>query len=264
MDVWNPKTFDTELCETLGKHSALILDYYAEDRRLMDDHLNSDPYESLKPNKYHAGFQTLLENTVTPLLRDRRIRVWHYTRLLDDEVSSMRRKLEPSTIAGLRHRLDMLVREGLLTQHEAQIVFEQSPLHEQGDFRSDRVWTTTVPVSPDNPGVVPLLESWGGESAYFWLRDEVLVSKLKTIGTPRVAEIETGLEDRLNAYSAATTAVQAWARKLGVSSEMPGSDLMIMECLNTAKVLQVHTAGDGAFERISKTYPNGCSQLLSI
>lgn len=263
MDSWNPETFDIALCETLARHSDLIFDYHAEGQRLMDKHLKSDPYESLKPNKYHARFSSLLERTVTPLLRERRIRVWHYTRLLNDEVSSMRRKLEPSTLAGLGQRLDRLKHKGLLTQQEAQIAYEQSPFHKQGDIRSKRVCTTMVPLSPDDPGVELLIESWGGESAYFWLSNETVAAKLKTIGTPRIVEIETALGDSLNALSAANTALQAWARNLGVSVHVSGSDLTIMDCLATAQVLRVHTAGDGTFEKVATAYPSGCGQMLA-
>jgi len=263
MDSWNPETFDTALRETLTKHSDLISDYHAEDRRLMDEYLNSDQYESRKPNKYLADFTSLLKHTVTPMLRERRIRVWHYTRLLDEEVSAMQRKLEPSTLAGLWQRLDTLRNKGQLTQQEVLIVYDQSPFHEKGVDRSNRVCTTTVPLCSDHHLVVPLLESWGGESAHFWLSNETVAATLKTIGTPRIVEIETALDDNFNAVSVARTAVQAWARSLGVSVHVLGIDLTIMDCLDTAKVLRVHTAGDGVFETVATTYPVGCNQLLA-
>ena len=97
MDSWRPATFDTELCEVLTDWSDLIVDYHREDLRLMDAHLNSDPYESLKSNRYKSDYLALREHTVTRLFIDRRIRVWYCTRLLDDEVLSMQRKLVPSS-----------------------------------------------------------------------------------------------------------------------------------------------------------------------
>jgi hypothetical protein len=263
MDAWNPATFDPELFETLERNSELIRDYHTEDRRLMDEHLNSDPYESLKPNRFHEAALILSEHTVTPLLRERRIRVWHYTRLTDDEVLAIQRRLEPSTLSSLRRRLHALRHDGLLTQQEAQIVYEQSPFHAQSNMRSDRVCTTTVPLSPDNPGVELLLESWGGEAAYFWLSDETVAAKLRTIGIPRIVEIETALGDKLNAFSAAQTVVQAWARSLDVPVHVSGSDLSIIDCLDTARVLRVHTEGDGLFEQVATTYPIDSDQLLA-
>ena len=262
MDSWRPATFDTELCEVLTDWSDLIVDYHREDLRLMDAHLNSDPYESLKSNRYKSDYLALREHTVTRLFIDRRIRVWHYTRLLDDEVLSMQRKLVPSTLASLRQRVETLVEKNLLTQEEAEIVYCQSPLQLQEEFRSNRLCTITVPQSPDDCGVRPLLKSWGGESAYFWLSNKTVAAKLRNIGTPRIVEIETALRDELNAFSVAETAIQAWARKFCVSVEPSGCDLAIMACLDTAQVLRVHTEGDGVFEKMGKTYPDGCEKLL--
>ncbi len=262
MDSWNPKTFDAELCEVLTDYSDLITEYYHEAQRLMDEHRSSVPYESLKPNQYYADYLTLCERTVTPLLSDRRIRVWHYTRLLDDEVSSIQRKLEPSTLASLKQRLEMLTKQGLLTLEEAEIVYSQSPFQTQDELRSNRVCTVTVPLHPNDHSVELLLESWGGESAYFWLTNKSVAEKLKNIGTPRIVEIETALRDKLNAFSVAETVIQAWAINLGFCVEGLGRDLTIMGCMDTAQVLRVHTAGDGVFEKIGKTYPNGCDKLL--
>jgi hypothetical protein len=118
-------------------------------------------------------------------------------------------------------------------------------------------------LSPDNPGVELLLESWGGEAAYFWLSDETVAAKLRTIGIPRIVEIETALGDKLNAFSAAQTVVQAWARSLDVPVHVSGSDLSIIDCLDTARVLRVHTEGDGLFEQVATTYPIDSDQLLA-
>ncbi|EAQ45979.1 hypothetical protein MED193_06289 [Roseobacter sp. MED193] len=240
----------------LTKNSTLIFNYFDEGRRLMREHLESDPYESLKQNVYSASFLSLLEHTLTPMMSERRIRVWHYTHLLNDEIASMQRRLVPSSLIGLEQRLESLINRRVISKQEAQIIYDQSPFHQQGGLRSNRVYTTTVPFSPEYPGVVPLLQSWGGESAYFWLSDEVIAAKLKTIGTPRIVEIETALEDEMNAYSSARTATEAWARTLDVAVEVLSSDLAIIDCLDTAKVLRVHTAGDGVFEKLAASYPS--------
>lgn len=260
MDVWNPASFDDELRETLTCYSNLIIDYYREEQILMDEHLNSNPYESLKANRFYSEYSTLYEQIVTPQLADRRIRVWHYTRLLDSEVTRMRSKLVPSTLASFAQRLDMLVGKNLLTREEAEIVYSQSPLHSQQSSRSGRLWTTSVPMSASNHGVEPLLGSWGGESAYFWLSDDAIAEKLRNIGKPRIVEIDTALRDKLNSYSVARTVIQSWAKSLGQSVSIEGSDLSITDCLETAKVLVVHSPGDGVYEAVAESYPVGWEQ----
>lgn len=262
MDAWSPATFDTELYEVLTDYTDLIVDYHCEDLRLMDAHLNSDPYESLKPNRFGLEFLSFREHTVTPLVSDRRIRAWHYTRLIDDEVLLIQRELEPSSLASLSLRLETLVRLNLLTQEEAGIVYRQSPFHSQGIDRSNRLWTTTVPQQQNHPGVAPLLETWGGESAYFWLSNNTVAEKLRNIGTPRIVEIETALRDTLNAFSVAENVIQAWANRFGVSVQPSGCDLAITGCLDEARTLRIHTQGDGIFEQVGKTYPDGCNKLL--
>ena len=262
MDVWNPQTFDDALIEKLATHSELIAVFHQEAQDLMDRHLNSDPYESLQPNQYAAQYYDLRDNAFVNLMMERRIRVWHYTRLIDDEAESMKEKLEPSNLAGLSKRLDNLVQKHLLTKEEAGIIYQDSPFHAQEDSRSDRLYTVTVPIIPESSGVEPLLENWGGESSYFWLKDETLAAKLKTIGKPRIVEIETTLRDKFNAFYAAQTVLQSWARHLGISLSPSNTDLAIKECLSDADVLKIHTAGDGIFEAVATSYPDECFSLL--
>lgn len=262
MDVWNPQTFDDALREKLEANSDLIATYHQETQVLMDKHLSSDPYESLQPNQYAAQYHALLEYMITPLLMERKIRVWHYTRLLDDEAQSMQEKLELSSLANLKSRLGNLIQKRLLTTEEAGIIYGDSPFHVQEDIRSNRFYSTIVPIVPDDSGVELLLESWGGESAYFWLKNESLETKLKSIGKPRIVEIETGLQDNLDAFTAAEPVLQSWARHLGILSSISNADLAIKGCLDDAKVLKIHTAGDGSFESVATTYPDGCEYLL--
>ncbi|MEW8332003.1 MAG: hypothetical protein AB2692_13780 [Candidatus Thiodiazotropha sp.] len=263
MDCWNPDTFDNELRGLFVNYSDLITNYFREGKRLMDEHLNSVPYESLKPNQYSAAYNEVLEDIITPMLLERSVRVWHYTRLLDDEVLSMKKRLVPSTLDGLQQRLEGLKSKQLLTQSESDIIFQESPFQTQEDIRSNRFWTVTVPTSPEDCGVKPLLKSWGGESAYCWLSDEAIANKLKSIGKPRIVEVKTLLRDCLNAYSVASTASQAWAASMGLTVSIEGTDLAITDCLETASVLKVHTVEDAMFKEVGKTYPDGCDNLQS-
>lgn len=199
IDAWDPKTFGAEISAALAEQSKLIFDYHVEDRRLMDEHLNSSPYQSLKPNRLFTTYQNFHENTLAPIVARSRIRVWHYTRLTDEEADAMHQQIVPSSLEYLRYRLSNLVAKDLLTQDDADTVFAQSPFHQQSN-RAGCLCATTIPLSHCDCGVELLLESWGGESSYFWLCDERIAKTLNSLGTPRIIEIETALTDRLNGY----------------------------------------------------------------
>ena len=145
----------------------------------------------------------------------------------------------------------------LLSQEEADKVFQESPFQSQEGIRSGRLWVVTVPLHYFDGGVSPLLGNWGGESAYFWLSDKTLTTKLGSLGISRILEIETALSDGLNAFSASSTVLEAWAKKLGVSVAPTGCDLAITNCLGTAKLVRIHTKGESTFEAIAETYPEG-------
>ena len=259
IDLWNPCTFSLELQRALTAESQLVFDYHSEERRLMDEHLNSSPYQSLKPNRFSSDYLWFQEHELTPILTETRIRVWHYARLLDHEVNGMQQGLVPSSLEFLQERLHKLVAMELLSQEEADKIFQESPFHSQENIRSGKLWTVTVPQHHRAGGVSPLLESWGGESAYFWLSDKSVAAKLKKLGFPRILEIESELSDGLNAFSASSTLLEAWARKIGVSVVPTGCDLAITNCLGTAKIVRVHTEGESTFGEVGKTYPKGMS-----
>jgi hypothetical protein len=263
IDLWNPDTYSIELERRLTSESQLIFDYHSEAHRLMDQHLNSSPYQSLKPNKFSADFLSFQEYELTPILAGSRIRAWHYARLLDHEVTTMRQGLVPSSLDFLKTRLNELVAINLLNQEEADKVFQESPFQSQEGIRSGRFWITTVPLHYCETGVSPLLGSWGGESAYFWLSDKALATKLRNLGMSRILEIEVALSDGLNAFNASSTALEAWAKKLGAPVVPAGCDLAITNCLGTAKLVRVHTEGESTFDAIAKTYPEGVPEKIT-
>ena len=157
MDTWNPKTFSCKILDLLKDNSELIVAYHHEGRRLMDEHLNSDPYESLKPNQHAPEYQALQERTFAPLMENQRIRAWHYTRLTDDEAVSIESKLEPSTLLGLRLRLEKLIRQRILTNDEAEIIYRDSPFQKQSGIRSGIFCAVDIPLRSGYHGVKPLL-----------------------------------------------------------------------------------------------------------
>jgi len=257
IDAWDPKTFGVEITAALTDHSRLVADYHVERRRLMDQH------QSLKPNPYSSAYQELHEQTLAPILARSRIRAWHYTRLTDEEAGAMHKQLVLSSLDALRHRLDNLVAKNLLTQDDAETVFVQSPLHRQRDTRAGRLYASIIPLPRCDGGVVRLLKSWGGESAHFCLPDKRIAAILRSIGAPRIVEIQTALADNLNTYKVSETVLNAWARQLGVPATLSGCDLEITECIDTAKVIRIHTEGDGCFEAVGRAYPEDIGALLN-
>jgi hypothetical protein len=262
IDAWDPKTFGDEITAALTDHSRLVLDYRLEDERLWDEHLNSSPHQSLKPNRYFSAYQELREKKLAPILAKSRIRAWHYTRLTDEEADAMRKQLVLTSLDFLRSRLSNLVEKNLLTQVDSDTVFVQSPFHKQLEIRAGQLCTTDIPLPHCYGGVVPLLESWGGESAYFWLSDERIATKLKKVGVPRIVEIETALSDNRNGCQVAETVLNAWTRRLGIQATRSGCDLFITKCIDTAKVIRIHTEGDGCFEAVATVYPENVGALL--
>jgi hypothetical protein len=176
----------------------------------------------------------------------------------------MQQALVPSSLEFLKIRLNDLVAMDLLSKEEADRVFQESPFQSQGRIRLGRFWTVTVPLHHGDSGVSALLGNWGGESAYFWLSDKALASKLGNLGMSRILEIEAALSDGLNAFSASSTVLEAWARKLGVPVVPTGCDLAITNCLGTAKLVRVHTGDESIFEAIAKTYPDGVCEVTGV
>jgi len=70
------------------------------------------------------------------------------------------------------------------------------------------------------------------------------------------------LTDNLNGYSVAEIALRAWARRLGAPTNLCGCDLSIAGSIASAKVIRIHTEGDGTFDAVATTYPEGVGPLL--
>ncbi len=174
----------------------------------------------------------------------------------------MQQGLVPSSLEFLKKRLNDLVAMNLLSQEEADKVFLYSPFQSQEAIRPGRFWIVTLPLHYSDKGVLPLLGSWGGESAYFRLSDKALANKLGNLGMSRILEIGAALSDGHNAFSVSSTVLEAWAKKLGVPMVPTGCDLAITNSLGTAKLVRVHTKGESTFATISKTYPKGVSEKI--
>lgn len=215
IDVWDVETFDPELRGDLDAHAELFQDYFVTSRRQWLEREASDhtgPY----PHNPHAGEFIWVTEHIMRLMEARTIRAWHYTRMTDAELDAIRQNgIYLSTLDTIRTRFDRQVAAGAFTQDIADRLFTDSPFqHEQLGSRSDKFWMVSHPVEIEDSGVELLLESWGGESAYFWQRDPALQTLLKTIGQPRVLEIAMPLALSRHSYSAAEAVVATYARTL--------------------------------------------------
>lgn len=113
------------------------------------------------------------------------------------------------------------------------------------------------PVVLEDCSVELLLESWGGESAYFWQRDMALQEMLKRIGRPRVLEIAMPLVYSRHSFSAAEAVVAAYGRLLGCRPNKHAFDLYTHQPLGPEHVLAVHSEGEPNFGAMARGYPAG-------
>jgi len=127
IDVWNIDTFDNELRGDLDAHANLIRNYMITSRRQSREHEASDhrmPY----PENPHAGEFLALNEHITQLMEARTIRAWHYTRMTDAEIDTLRLKgIYPSSLENIRSRFDAQVVAGAFSQEVADRLFADSP-----------------------------------------------------------------------------------------------------------------------------------------
>lgn len=254
IDLWDVSTYDEHLRRMLDAHTELIRQYFETDRRLDLKREAADRWMPVRPNPYAQAFVRFTEGIVMPAIAERTIRGWHYTRLTDDEVEIIRKKgIYPSTLATLRARLDAQVIKATLTRPVADALYQASPFHKElmGN-RSNKFWMVSQPRPVDDSGVTLLLESWGGESVYFWLEDAALQRLVAQLGKPRVLEIAVPMRATQHSYSAARAAVAAVARTLGLKPDSGSFDLYSSEALGPEAILRIHTAGEEAFERVGR------------
>ncbi len=127
-----------------------------------------------------------------------------YTRLTDDETALLQAGgVYISNLEYIRRKLDVQVSARVLSAETADALYAASPFHHQNDSRAGRFWMTSHPVSADNSLVELLLEHWGGEGVYFWLKDPELIELVKSFGRPRVIELAVPMQVTSHAYSAA-------------------------------------------------------------
>lgn len=258
IDVWGVETFDAELRGDLDVHADLIRDYMTTRRRQWLEREASNHTMPYPHNPYADEFVWVTEH-IMRLMEARTIRAWHYTRMTDDEIVRLRQHgIRPSSLAMVRERLTAQVDAGAFTAEIADRLFADSPYQgEQLEARSNKFWMVSHPIDIEDGGVELLLESWGGEGAYFWQKDPDLQDLLKHIGKPRVIEIAAPLVQSRHSYSAAEAVVAAYGRMLGCRPAKHAFDLYTHQPLPPSHILAIHTEGDPTFAAMARGYPSG-------
>jgi hypothetical protein len=176
-----------------------------------------------------------------------------------DEVATLRSDgIHLSTPETLRNRLAFMVDAGMLSKTEAERLFAASPFHSsQLDSRSGKYWMVSTPVPPAESGVELLLSHWGGEVAYFWLRDQALIDLLAKLGRGRVVEIAVPMVATRQIYAAGAAVVATFARTLSYKPDRKNFDLYTTQALGAEAILAIHSEGEQRFTALGTTYPPG-------
>lgn len=258
IDVWNLETFDDELRGDLNVHRDVIRDYMLTSRTQWLEREASDHTKPHPDNPYAGEFMWVQEH-IMGLMEARTIRAWHYTRLTDAEVRALQQKgIYPSSLDTIRSRFAAQVAAGAFTQEVADRLFADSPYQsDQFGSRSNKFWMVSHPVDVEDGGVELLLESWGGEAAYFWQRDLQLQDILKQIGRSRVLEIAIPLIHSRHAFSAAEAVLATYGRTLGCRPDKHAFDLYTHQPLGPGHILAVHSEDESNFSAIARGYPVG-------
>lgn len=256
MDVWNVNTFDAGLRGDLDVHADLIRNYFVTSKQLWLEREASDHTMPTPENPY-AGEYNWVNEHIMGLMEERTIRAWHYTRMTDGEVTTLRRDgIYISTLDSIHKRFAVQVNAGAFSQNVADRLFADSPFQRgQLDARSNKFWMVSHPVNTEDSSVKLLLESWGGESAYFWQRDPDLQAILMRIGRSRILEIAVPLAYSRHSYSAAEAVVATYARTLGCCPDKGAFDLYTHQPLRAEHIQSIHSQGDLAYTNIARGYP---------
>lgn len=259
IDVWNAKTFDSELSARLTPSSELIRNNIVTENRIFleYDRVRGGHELVMRPNNPYAGGFLSLREELGDWMRRRVIRAWHYTRLTGDEVEYMLQQgLHVSTPATLKSRLHSLVPADLLPSELAETLYARSPFHgSQLAGRSGKFCVVSHPIPVNDSGVKRLLTYWGGEAASFWMQDPEVLAVLAGTGKARVLELAVPLALTNDAYSAAQAIVATFAQNLGCVMKQHAFDAFLTSALPPDSILQVHSEGDPSFDALGSGYP---------
>lgn len=261
IDVWDLKTFDPELIATLAAEADTIRGYMVREHEIVLAHDLGRARERsiLRPRNAHADTFMALRECLGTEMQVRTIRAWHYTRLTDAEADALwTTGIEISTIDSLRARLSARVIAGDFNQAVADALFAASPFHsDQFGSRSNKFWMTSHPMVIDDSGVAPLMAHWGGEVAFFYLKDPSQCATFASIGRRRVVELAVPLVLTKHAFWAGMAVIATFGRSLGCIPSKHAFDLYVSSRLPGSAVLAIYTDADPTFGAIAATYPRG-------
>ncbi|MCA1869386.1 hypothetical protein HW571_27600 [Agrobacterium genomosp. 3] len=258
VDVWDLASFDEDLLALLQPYGEMLLNYELADRRNYEERQLADQWVPLKANPYTADRMHLLEHIIMPAMSQRTIRAWHYTRLTDDEAALFKTNgVQIADVAGIRRRLDTQVEAGTISSEVANTIYWESPFHTQESIRSGKFWMGSHPLAITDSRVELLLQHWGGEGIYFWLKDPDHIKLVQNIGRARVIELAVPLSLTDSIYPSANAVVSTYVSSLGGTPECSAFDLYVTSALTADAVLNIHSEGEGNFAAMANGYPVG-------
>lgn len=258
IDLWDLDTFDAELMEILEANTDTICSYFHREREIFDTYHRASIFNRplFRPANEFSSTFLRVEGQVSSLMESRSIRAFHSARLTDEEVNVLFSEgIHLSTPESLRARLARLVCSGSLTKEEVQVLEDASPFQTQQDIREGKFWMTSHPLTICDSGLEELLGIWGGEVASFHLQDDLLKSKLSTIGRPRVVEVAVPLSITQHTHCSASAAIATFSARFGHTSDRKEFDLYVTSPLPSRAILRINSAGDESFEQLGRSYP---------
>jgi hypothetical protein len=255
IDVWDIETYDAELLTMLAAERQLLIDYFRTGDEI-DTEYAASKLMPRRDNPHASAFYRLVDR-ISHAMEARTIRGWHYSRLTPDEIEQIEREgLVPSSIEGLRARLDRRVASGDFTVAQADRIFAGSPFHAQAESRGGKLYMVANPEPHDYDGLADILRHWGGESTYFWQRDPEILALLKATGRAAIIEIAMPIAASTHSAAAGMAAIHRFARSLGCACETKDFELYATHPLPASAVLNIHLEDDSSFQRIARGYPD--------
>lgn len=249
--TWDASTFPEEVLSVFKKHDAELRAYFEFD----EAHALDGSIERMEnPNPSVDAYYRILEQCVPATLKGSSIHAYHYTRLLDFEVGDIKRNgVRVTTELNFRSRLSEVVVRGLLTEIEAAGIFTASPINssEQKPGRLGKFWMTSKPHRTSDPGVSPLIGSWGGEVTHFWIKDPEVQSHLLSLGCARILEVSVPIIFTRHLHIASECITRNFFQGPRNEFGFCGFDLYSQVDLSPNHVLAIHTEGSEGFENLA-------------
>lgn len=200
MILYEVSTWPSDLVEYLGSQHESMLKHVRFENDRMDRYLNrkpGEPYVSLAhmPGSPHFPHWAQVSLEVTRLLRTRKLRGWHCTRLIDDEKDEIARN--GMTLPGpdlLRERIARVVTAG----HVSAIIGKRLAADNMaGDtVRKEMLWFCFFPPHQvGQHGIERFFRRWGGEALYGSHEEDPVTGKALTkVGSPCLIEVDVPID----------------------------------------------------------------------